>query len=183
LSRDETIFRKGQRAKHFYQVVSGCVRTYAKLGDGRRFIYAFYFPVDCFGLEILTKHSFSAETIVPSIIRVIRKSEVATRASTNAAIAKQMLDITNLELQRAQNHGVLLRSRADERVANFLFAMKKRHRQKELELVITRQDIADYLNLTLETVSRALTRLKKRSVISIINRRQIAVRLRKPLVA
>jgi CRP-like cAMP-binding protein len=94
-----------------------------------------------------------------------------------------MLAITNAELQRAQNHSFLLRNSAHKRVANFLFEMKQRNRRKEVELVMSRQDIADYLSLTIETVSRSLKKLKKKSVISRVTTRSVTVHLRKRLAA
>jgi len=181
--RGQKIFHKGQKAKHIYQVVSGCVQTHTKLGDGRRFVSAFYFAGDYFGLGMRTKQTFAAEASAPSIVRVIRKTDIALAALTNTAVAEQMLYLTGVELERTQNHSMLLRSPADERVGNFLFALKKRSRKKEQDIVMSRQEIADYLNLTTETVSRALTRLKKRSAISIHKHRRIAVRLRRPLAA
>ena len=70
-----------------------------------------------------------------------------------------------------------------ERVGHFLFLMKKRNRRKEVDLLITRQDIADHLNLTVESVSRALARLEKESAISFLSLRRIAVHIRRPLAA
>ena len=94
-----------------------------------------------------------------------------------------MLHITSLELQRAQNHSLLLRNYSEERVGNFLFEMKKRDRRREVELLMSRQDIADYLNLSLETVSRAFTRLEKNSAISLLTPQRVAVNFSKPLSA
>ena len=96
-----------------------------------------------------------------------------------------MLAITNAELQRAQNHSLLLRNSASahKRVANFLFEMKQRNRRKEVELAMSRQDIADYLSLTIETVSRSLNKLKKKSAISHVTIRSVTVHLRKRLAA
>jgi CRP/FNR family transcriptional regulator, nitrogen fixation regulation protein len=86
-------------------------------------------------------------------------------------------------LQRAQNQSLMLRSSAHERVAHFLFELKKRNRRAEVDLPMSRQDIADYLNLAMETVSRALTRLKKVSTISFRTYHRIKVRTRKRLAA
>ncbi len=93
------------------------------------------------------------------------------------------MHITNVELQRAQNHSLLLRNYSDERVGNFLFEMKKRNRRKEVDLLMSRQDIADYLNLSLETVSRAFTRLENKSAISLLTPQRVAIHFRKPLAA
>ena len=157
-SRNENIFRKGQSARHIYKVKFGCIRTYANLSDGRRVVSVFYFPRNYFGLEVRDKHIISAEAITPSMVLVIRRQALTLRAATDIAVAKHLLAITNVELQRAQNHSLLLRNTsAHERVVHFLFELKKRNRRKEVDLLMSRQDIADHLNLKIETVSRALT--------------------------
>jgi CRP/FNR family transcriptional regulator, nitrogen fixation regulation protein len=182
-SHHEKIFRKGQSAKHIYKVEVGCIRTYVHHKDGRRFITAFYFTGDYFGLEMRETHAVSAETITPSTVRVISSKAITSRAASEIAVSKYMLAITNAELQRAQYHNLLLRNSAYVRVAHFLFDMKKRYRRKEVDLLMTRQDIADHLNLTLETVSRAFTQLEKKSAISNLTSRRVAVNLRKRLAA
>jgi hypothetical protein len=102
-SRNEKIFRKGQSARHIYKVMFGCVRTFIKLSDGRRLINSFYFPSDYFGLEMHEKHNLSAEAATPSMVLVIGKKELTSRAAIDIAVSKYMLNITNVELQRAQN--------------------------------------------------------------------------------
>jgi len=182
-SRGEKVFRKGQAARHIYRVEFGCIRTFLNVGDGRRLGGAFYFPGDYFGLDMREMHSFSAEAVTPSMVRLIGRKALASLIASDIAVAKQLLHITNVELQRAQSHSLILRSSADERVANFLFEMKKRNRSREVDLLMSRQDIADHLNLTIESVSRAFARLKKASVISFLTHRRVAVHLRKPLAA
>ena len=183
LRRNEKIFRAGQSARYIYKVVSGCVRTYTHLNDGRRQIAAFYFPGDYFGLEMWPQYKVFAEATTASRIRAIKAKALTARAATDFSVARHMLTITQLELQRAQNHSLLLRMSSVERVGHFLFLMKKRNRRKEVDLLITRQDIADHLNLTVESVSRALARLEKESAISFLSLRRIAVHIRRPLAA
>jgi CRP/FNR family nitrogen fixation transcriptional regulator len=181
-SRNEKVFRKGQSARHIYKVIFGCVRTFIKLSDGRRLINSFYFPGDYFGLEMHKKHILSAEAATPSMALVIGKKALTSRAATDIAVSKYMLNITNVELQRAQSRSLLLRNSIDDRVANFLFEMKKRNqRKKDVDVLMKRQDIADHLNVTIETVSRALTRLENKSAISFRTHRRIVLRFRKPL--
>jgi CRP/FNR family nitrogen fixation transcriptional regulator len=182
-ARAKTIFRKGQAADSIYRVESGCVRTYVSHSDGRRLITGFYFPGDYFGLELHKKHRVCAEAIVASKILVVRTNALTSRAANDAAVAKHMLTITGAELRRAQNHSLLLQHSAHERVANFLLEMKQRNRRKEVDLHMSRQDIADHLGLTIETVSRVLNRLKKKSLISRVTRRRVTVHLRKRLAA
>jgi CRP/FNR family transcriptional regulator, nitrogen fixation regulation protein len=183
LPRKEKVFRRGQSARHIYKVEFGCIRTYTSI-KGRRLVFAFYFPGDYFGLEMRPKHHVSAETVTPSMVRAIKIESITARAATDFSVAEQMLRVTNIELQRVRNHSLLLlRSSADERLGDFLFEMKKRGRSKEVNLLMSRQDIADHLNLTIETVSRALTRLEKASVITFLSHRRVTVHVRKPLAA
>lgn len=128
-------------------------------------------------------HNVSAEAITPSTVLAIGRKVLISLAVTDSAVATEMLRITNVELQRAQTHSLLLRNSADERVANFLLEMKKRNRSREVDLLMLRRDIADYLNLTIETVSRALARLEKSSAISFLTYRRVAVNIRGPLAA
>ena len=127
------------------------------------------------------KHHVFAEAVAPSMIRAISIDAVKRRAATDFSVARYLLKITNVELQRAQNHNLLLRSSADERLGHFLFEMKRLNRTKDVELLMSRQDIADHLNLAIETVSRALTRLEKASAISFLSHRRVAVHVRRPL--
>ncbi len=182
-SRAEKIFHKGQTAKHIYKVEFGCISTYIKLSDGRRLLCAFYFPGDYFGLEMRDKHHVSAEAVVPSLVRSIDRKPLISRIATDSTVAQRMLDITNMELHRAQKHSLILRGSGEERVAKFLSEMTKIKRRKEVDLLMSRQDIADYLNLTIESVSRAFARLKRMSSISFVTPRRIEVHIMKKLAA
>jgi CRP/FNR family transcriptional regulator, nitrogen fixation regulation protein len=183
LSRDEKIFRKGHPARKIYKVEIGCIRTFTHHGDGRRLIIGFYFPGDYFGLETRKRHIVSAEAVTPSKILVIGRKSLLSRSTTDNAVANGLLNITNVELQRAQNHSLMLRNSANERVAHFLFETKKRYQRTEVDLLMSRQDIADHLNMTIETVSRALTKLEQEAAISFRSSRRIAVHIRKRLAA
>ena len=183
LVRNEKIFWKGQVAKHIYKVEAGCVRTYTKHSDGRHLILGFYFAGDYFGLEMRKKHNIFAEATTPSSVLIIERKRLASLTVTHTRVSKHMLDITNIELQRAQNHSLLLRSTSDERVARFLLEMTKQDRKKEVYLQMSRRDIADHLDLTIETVARALTRLNKSSAISVLTQRRVVVHFRKLRVA
>jgi CRP/FNR family nitrogen fixation transcriptional regulator len=182
-ARAEKIFRKGQPAKHIYKVESGCISTYIRLNGDRRLICAFYFPGDYFGLEMRSKYCISGEAIIPSLVRVIDRKRLLSRIADNPIVAKYMLDITSAELQRAQNHSLILRGSVNERVAKFLSEMARISRRNEIDLLMSRRDIADHLNLTIESVSRAFARLKKMSAISFSTPRRIEVHARKRLAA
>ena len=158
----------------------GCVKTYTNF-KGRRLVFAFYFPGDYFGLEMRAKHHASAEAVAPSTVRAIGIDAIKRRSAADFSVARYLLHITNVELQRAQNHSLLLRNSADERLGQFLFEMKRLNRTKDVDLPMSRQDIADHLNLTIETVSRAFTRLEKAAAISFLSHRRVAVHVRSPL--
>jgi len=158
------------------------VRTYKVLNDGRRQIGAFYLAGDIFGLEVGSEHTFSAEAIVDCKILVIKRSTVVNLAARETDVARQLWAMTASELQRVQDHIMLLIKTAQERVAGFLLEMAKRAPAgNEIDLPMSRQDIADYLGLTIETVSRTLTQLENSAAIAVPSSRRIVLRNRAAL--
>lgn len=178
--RNAEIYGENERAEYLYKVVSGSVRTYKVLNDGRRQIGAFYLPGDLFGFEVGGEHTFSAEAITDSKILVIKRSALVTLASHDNEVAHKLWTMTAGELQRAQDHIMLLIKTAQERVAGFLLEMSSRSStsSNEVDLPMSRQDIADYLGLTIETVSRTLTQLENAAAISVPTSRRIVLRNR-----
>ncbi len=178
-ARNAEIFGENEPAEYLYRVVSGAVRTYKVLNDGRRQIGGFYLPGDVFGLEVGDEHSFSAEAITECRILVIKRSSVITLAARDSGVARELWAMTANELQRAQDHIMLLIKTAQERVAGFLLEMASRNPgSNEVELPMSRQDIADYLGLTIETVSRTLTQLEQSAAIALPASRRIVLRNR-----
>ncbi len=164
--RNEAIFGEGEPADYLYKLESGCVRAYRTLDNDRRQLVAFYLVGDVFGLDARDLHTISTETTAPSKIRVIKRKALMARGGDLAMIRYQ-LDLTAAELRRTQNHNLLLLKGAQERVIDFLREIVEReHCQGEIELLMSRRDIADYLGLTVETVSRTLTRLEAEAAIS-----------------
>jgi CRP-like cAMP-binding protein len=181
-ARNAEIYGENEPAEYLYKVISGTVRTYKVLNDGRRQIGAFYLPGDVFGLEIGEEHSFSAEAIVDCKVLVIKRSTLVALAARDNEVARQLWTMTANELQRAQDHIMLLIKTAQERVAGFLLEMAKRSSAvTEVDLPMSRQDIADYLGLTIETVSRTLTQLENAAAISVPTSRRIVLRNRAAL--
>jgi len=173
-SRDEEIFGEGEPVENIYRVMSGCVRTFNTLSDGRRQVGSFYFSGEYFGLEGENKHSLSAETVERSKVNVIKRSALMSRAAASNKTTRQILALTALELRRTQRHVSLLLKTARERVGQFLLELAERQNSlREVEMPMTRGDIADYLGLTVETVSRMLWGLEDISVISVQRRRVI----------
>jgi CRP-like cAMP-binding protein len=175
-ARNAEIFGENEPADYVYSVISGSVRTYKILNDGRRQISGFYLPGDVFGLEFGDDHAFSAEAIADSKVVVVKRSALNALAERDPAIGRDLFAITGRELRRVQDHLILLVKTARERVVSFLLEMAERAGgEKVVALPMPRQDIADYLGLTIETVSRTLTSLEGSAAIDILTSRRIAL--------
>jgi CRP/FNR family transcriptional regulator, nitrogen fixation regulation protein len=181
-ARNAEIYGEGEPADYLYKVISGTVRTYKVLSDGRRQIGAFYMPGDVFGLETGDEHTFSAEAISDAKVLVIKRSALVALAERDNEVARQLWALTGRELSRVQDHILLLIKTAQERVVGFLLEMAERASNNgALELPMSRQDIADYLGLTIETVSRTLTTLENAAAIELPTSRRIVLRNRSAL--
>jgi CRP/FNR family transcriptional regulator, nitrogen fixation regulation protein len=176
LGRDQEIFGEGEPADQVYKVVRGAVRGFRVLSDGRRQICDFYLPGDVFGIEPGREHRITAEALTDTILVVARRSMLSDE--TDQAAARRLWSLAMTELQRSQDHALTLgRRSATERVASFLVDMANRlHSGDGLELPMSRQDIADYLGLTIETVSRTLTQLQVSGLIKLNGCRSIELR-------
>lgn len=174
-ARNTQIYREKEPAAHLYKVTSGTVRTCKVLVDGRRHIGAFYLPGDMFGLEPGHSHTASAEAVVDAEVLVIRRSVATSFSSWDDEVTCLM----RRELQQTQEHLLLLIKTAPERVATFLLEMAARIQSSdEVELPMSRRDVADHLGLTIETVSRTLTQLENQSVIALPTAKRIVLRNR-----
>jgi CRP-like cAMP-binding protein len=177
--RNEEIYGESEPADYLYKVVSGAVRTSKVLTDGRRQIGGFYVAGDVFGLETGEDHAFSAEAIVDCKVLVIKRSALVAQAARDHEVARELWTITGIELHRVQEHILLLIKSAQERVAAFLLEMADRNPAgNAVELPMSRQDIADYLGLTIETVSRNLSMLEKSAAIELASSRRVVLRNR-----
>jgi CRP/FNR family nitrogen fixation transcriptional regulator len=176
-ARNAEIYGENEPAEYLYKLVSGSVRTSKMLNDGRRQIGAFYLPGDTFGLEVGSEHALAAEAITDAKVIVVKRSAVEALAARDSEVARQLRAVTGRELQRMQHHTLLLIRSAKERVAGFLLEMAARVKcNDEIELPMSRQDIADYLGLTIETVSRTLRVLENSAAIALPNSRRIVLR-------
>jgi CRP/FNR family transcriptional regulator, nitrogen fixation regulation protein len=183
-TRNGEIYGESEPADYLYKVVSGTVRTYKVLNDGRRQVGAFYLAGDIFGLETGEEHTFSAEAITECEVLVIRRSALMALAARDHDVARELWTITSTELRRVQDHIMLLVKSAQGRVAAFLLEMSDRiPAGNAVELPMSRQDIADYLGLTIETVSRTLTALEHAATIELPSSRRIVLRNRSALNA
>jgi CRP/FNR family nitrogen fixation transcriptional regulator len=177
--RNSEIYGENEPVTYLYKVVSGTVRTYNVLSDGRRQIGGFYVAGDMFGFENGAAHTFSAEAITQVKVLLIKRSVLASLAARDRTVAEQLLALVGRELARTQEHVMLLVKTAQERVAGFLLEMADRiQAHDEVDLPMSRQDIADYLGLTIETVSRTLTHLENSAAIALPTSRRIVLRNR-----
>jgi CRP/FNR family nitrogen fixation transcriptional regulator len=171
LRKGERLFDEGDEADFFYQVVSGAIRSYKMLSDGRRQIDAFHLRGDIFGLEAGGEHRFSAEAVGDVSVIAFRRSRLEALTRDDPAFAQKVMSATLRNLARAQAHMLLLgRKTADEKIATFLLDMAERISKDDgqFELPMQRSDIADHLGLTIETVSRILSRFARSGLIRLL---------------
>jgi CRP/FNR family transcriptional regulator, nitrogen fixation regulation protein len=175
---DEGIYSEGDEAKSFYKVVSGVVRTCKFLNDGRRQIEAFHVTGDVFGLERSGERRLCAEAVSDCTLISYRRHGLEKFTATDDGLAQELFSCVMQYVERAQEHSLLLgRSCAAQKVAAFLLEMAHRSpRSATIELAMTRQDIADYLGLTIETVSRTLSQLEREGLIARPSARRIVLR-------
>ncbi len=174
--RDEQIHGQEEPVTRLFKVVSGVVRTSRFTLEGRRQIGEFYYPGDVFGLEPVRQHRFAAEALTDCEIVVVTHRQ-ARQAVGDAAFNAAVLDALRFELDKAQAHLLVLGQKsALQRVASFLVRMARRKTPDAVDLPMGRQDMADYLGLTIETVSRTLTQLQGESIVEFPTLRRFEVR-------
>lgn len=184
-ARNAEIYGEGENAGCVYRVLSGAVRISKLLPDGRRQISAFHMAGDMFGFEPGDERNFSAEAIVPTKVLVYRSQSLVSPGAKSESFLRELLSATTRELRHTQNQLLLMgRKNALERVAHFLLEMADRAGKKTmLELAMPRHDIADYLGLTLETVSRMFAELKEIGAIRLHGARRVELLDRERLAA
>ena len=168
-SRNQEIYGQGESGGFWYKVVSGTVRISKLRADGRRHIAEFCFSGDAFGLESAAERNFSAEAVENVIVMRYPRAATERLIEENLAVARLLRDITLKSLAAAQGRLLTLgRMTACERVVSFLLELSERNDdEKHIELPMCRCDIGDYLGLTIETVCRVLSDLKRRGVIEV----------------
>jgi CRP/FNR family nitrogen fixation transcriptional regulator len=175
-ARDQEVFGEGEPADKVYKVVAGAVRAFRLLADGRRQICDFFLPGDVFGVEAGPDRRVTAEALADTVLIVARRSVLAE--DTDPGAARSLWALAMADLRRSQDHALTLgRRSASERVAAFLIDMANRLGTADaLELPMSRQDMADYLGLTIETVSRTITDLQADGMIKLTACRKIQLR-------
>lgn len=179
VARGKTIFSDGEDAKYSYKVVEGAVRMSKIMLDGRRQIAEFALPGDMFGFESRGVYGLSAEAVTPVTLVRYSRAHIERLGEEFCDINRELMALLRRGWTSAQAHLVMLgRQTAKERVAAFLVALAEQRgvtSGQSLGLPMGRQDIADYLGLTIETVCRTLTEFKSAKILSIPDRRRIII--------
>ncbi len=175
------LVREGDAAEHLFNITSGSVRVYKLLPDGRRQIVGFLFAGDFLGLATGDRYAFSAEALEPVTVCKFRKSAYRKLLVELPDLEAALLERASHELAAAQEQMLLLgRKTAQERFATFLLDLAARVARSGGEanmarLSMTRAEIADYLGLTTETISRVTSKLKTSGVIRLMSQSEIRI--------
>ena len=177
-ARDEEIYAEGDPSDGWYKVVSGTVRISKLLADGRRHIAEFCFGGDCFGFENISERVFSAEAVGKVIVMRYPRRATERLIDENPLLARAPV---RYDLARSGScpdpDAVAGADDCAERVASFLLEMsERRDTRRVVDLPMSRNDIADYLGLTIETVCRVLSAFKRAGSVAIPNPHRIELR-------
>ena len=177
LARGAELYSQGDAADSWFQVRSGVIRTCKLLNDGRRQIESFLTAGDFLGFEDMGSHGFAAEAITAVTVVRYSKARVEKLAEENPRFAARLLKITLKRLGEAKIHLTLLgRKNAEEKLASFLLEMMDDlGGGAEIDLPMSRSDIADYLGLTIETVSRTLSAFRQEGLVELPNAHRVIV--------
>ncbi len=182
LAPGQTLFHDGDEAQHFFEIVSGTVRCCRLSPDGRRQIYRFAGAGDLLGLGGEATHSYSAEAVGPVVVRRRRLAALDAAMLGDARLRERVIGALREELAAVRLQMVLLgQMSAVERVATFLLSLAARAARpggagsRTIRMPMTRVDIADYLGLTIETVSRKINELKRLGLIELPAPNQVRI--------
>jgi CRP/FNR family transcriptional regulator, anaerobic regulatory protein len=173
------IFDETGPADYVYNVTVGAVKIYKLLPDGRRQVTGFLFPGDFLGLTHNKTYAYSAEALIPTKLCRFARPKLEALLDEVPKLEQRLLGMASHELAAAQDQMVLLgRKSARERVVSFLLllsneAMRRGQPGNPVVLPMNRHDIADYLGLTIETVSRTLTQLKTQRLIELLDEKRV----------
>ncbi len=187
LNAGETLFYEGDPAQHVFTITEGTLKLYKLLSDGRRQITGFLLPGDFLGLASSASYVSSAEAVTPLTICRFPRRQFMQLLEELPQLEKELLARASSELAEAQDRMLLLgRKTARERLASFLLRLADRRRPcapETIALSMSRADIADYLGLTIETVSRTFTSLKTDGIIGLADTHHFTVPARGELLA
>lgn len=162
----EEIYAQDENAEFVYRLLRGAVRTSRLTYDGRRQVGDFYYAGELFGLEAGEAHSYAAEALGACEVLVVKKSALRLYGEEGERFTRLIWAATVNELRRTQKHLFMLGHRtAGEKISHFLLDIAERTGGGPITLPMGRQDIADYLGTTIETVSRTLSQLQADQVL------------------
>lgn len=182
LEPQRTIFYEGDPADYLFNVTQGTIRLHKLLPDGRRQITGFLFPGDFVGLAVNDVYAYTAETVDAVHLCRFPRTRLQALIDEIPRLEKRLLGMASNELIQAQDQMLLLgRKTAQEKVASFLLMMSKRAAKRSqppnpIELPMGRADVADFLGLTTETVSRTFTQLKTSGVIQLLDNTRVLLK-------
>jgi CRP/FNR family transcriptional regulator, nitrogen fixation regulation protein len=178
--RGQEIYKEDSPVEYWYRIVSGVARRFSARADGKRQIVDLLLPGDVFGFGGSGKHHFAAEAVLDdTVVSRFPRSRLEALADSDPRVAHELRDATAEAMSRL--HALILnlgRTTAEEKVGHFLLRMAERLSggpADRMVLPMSREDIADYLALSVETVSRSLTQLKRRGVIRLMGTRQVKI--------
>jgi len=181
LDAQRTVFYQEDPANYLYNVTAGNVRVSKMLADGRRQVTGFLFPGDFLGLSLNRRYAYTAEAISAVTLCRFPREKLESLFADITVLSQRMLTIASNELVSAQDQMLLLgRKSAMEKVASFLLSLSDRAVARNepadpVQLPMARTDIADYLGLTVETVSRTLSQLVKSGVLTLSTATEVVV--------
>lgn len=184
--RGKTVAEEGAPAEYVFRIVSGAFRMVRLLPDGRRSVIDFLLPGDYFGLAENGTYSHSLEVISDASFIRYPKEQLRRLLDSDPRASRRFFNLMCEQLSAAQGRLLMLsRKSAVERIASFILAMADRSQRKDgaIKLPMNRADVADYLGLTIETVSRTLSQLKTEKLIELPTACQIVLRDRDRLAA
>ncbi len=163
----ETLYVEGDRAPMCYQVASGVVKEYNTLEDGRRQVADFYGVGEIFGISELDWQLHTAEAITDCAVRSYRRDLFLKAVASSPDFSHRFLDTLMARLHRSRERMIMLgRMSAAQRVAAFMVRLSNEQNvTRNVRFLMSRQDIADHLGLTIETVCRVLTEMKRQRVV------------------
>ncbi len=187
LSSGDTLFYEGDPAGEVFTLTSGVLKLYKLLQDGRRQITGFLLPGDFLGLAFADRYICTAEAVTVATVCRFRRTAFLRLVHNHPQLEHNLLSRATSELAAAQEQMLLLgRKTAAERVASFLLKLETRLGGADggrLDLPMTRTDMADFLGLTIETVSRTLSQFRRRGLIALSGKSTIFIRDRDRLAA
>lgn len=166
------LFLEGDPADRIYEVASGVLRLTRMMEDGRRQVIAFGYPGDTVGFPSDGRYHTDCDALVPSTL-IVHRRDFLTSAKGNAELHQRLLQAALREISGMQDHFMMLgRKSSIEKLASFLMVLVARAGERlgdyeQVRLPMTRSDIADFLGLTTETISRTFTQLRKSQIIAI----------------